>query len=74
MNSFTKLFVMLSLLTFPLSFALVPFSSSGVAELEFIMEINKSSIVIGENINFTLSLINTGSQTVTITSSLHSSM
>jgi len=66
MNGFTKLFVMLSLLTFPLSFALVPFSSSGVAELEFIMEINKSSIVIGENINFTLSLINTGSQTVTI--------
>ena len=48
MNSFTKLSVMLSLLTFSLSLALVPFPSSGTAELGLKMEINKSSIVIGE--------------------------
>ena len=48
MNSFTKLFVMLLLLTFSLSLALVPFSSSGTAELELKTEINKSSIAIGE--------------------------
>jgi len=66
MNSFTKLFVMLLLLTFSLSLASVPFSSSGAAELELKMEINKSSIVTGEDINFTLSLINAGNQTVTI--------
>jgi len=66
MNSFTKLFVMLLLLTFSLSLAFVPFSSSGAAELELKMEINKSSIVTGEDINFTLSLINAGNQTVTI--------
>jgi len=48
MSSFTKLFAMLLLLTFPLSLALVPFSSSGTAELELKTEINKSSIAIGE--------------------------
>jgi len=66
MSSFTKLFVMLLLLTFSLSLRLVPFSGSGAAELELKVEINKSSIVTGEDINFTLSLINVGNQAVTI--------
>ena len=57
MSSFTKLFVMSFLLTSSLSLAFVPFSGSGAAELELKMEINKSSIVTGENINFILSLI-----------------
>ena len=66
MNSFTKLFVMLLLLTFSLSLRLVPFSGSGITELKLKMEINRSSIVTGENINFTLSLINAGNQTLAI--------
>ncbi|MCD6242775.1 hypothetical protein J7K06_03710 [Candidatus Bathyarchaeota archaeon] len=48
------------------SVTLVPFTSSGATELELKMEINKSSIVIGEDINITLSLINAGNQAVTI--------
>ena len=66
MNSLTKLFVMSLLLTFSSSVALVPFTSSGATELELKMEINKSSIVTGEDINITLSLINVGNQAVTI--------
>ena len=46
MSSFIKLFVMLLLLTFPLSLALVPFSSSGTAELELKTEINKINVTV----------------------------
>ena len=66
MISLTKLFVMSLLLILSSSVTLVPFTSSGATELELKMEINKSSIVIGEDINITLSLINAGNQAVTI--------
>lgn len=65
MFGFTRFFMAL-LLTFLLIMTSISFSSFSMGEIRFEMEVNKRSIIVGENVEITLSLRNVGNQTVTI--------